>query len=76
MLEGYSMDKREQIIRRLRAAAALVLVVLYAAGLVLMLASQVKLALTLWVVSTLGGIGLLLWIKTEKDRATRKIVAP
>ena len=63
------MDKREQIIRRLRAAAALVLVVLYAAGLVLMLASQVKLALTLWVVSTLGGIGLLLWIKTEKDRA-------
>ena len=63
------MDKRAQIIRRLRAAAALVLVVLYAAGLVLMLASQVKLALTLWVVSTLGGIGLLLWIKTEKDRA-------
>ena len=63
------MDKRAQVIRRLRAAIALVLVALYAAGLVLMLASQVKLALTLWVVSTLGGLGLLFWIKTEKDRA-------
>lgn len=62
------MDKRTQAIRRLRAAVALVLVALYAAGLVLMLASQVRLALILWVVSTLGGIGLLYWLKTLKER--------
>lgn len=62
------MDKRTQAVRRLRAAAALILVALYAAGLVLMLASHVKLALILWVVSTLGGIGLLYWLKTLKER--------
>ncbi|MBR1820422.1 MAG: hypothetical protein IJ769_02235 [Clostridia bacterium] len=62
------MDKRATVIRRLRAAAALILVALYAAGLVAMLASQVRLALILWVVSTLGGIGLLYWLHTVNKR--------
>lgn len=60
------MQGRDALMKRLRGAAALVLVVLYAAGLVAMLASNVQLALILWVVSTLGGIGLLYWIKTVK----------
>ena len=59
---------RETLIRRLRAAVALLLVVLYAAGLVAMLASKVQLALILWVISTLGGIGLLYWLHILKER--------
>ena len=63
------MDKRAQIIRRLRTIAALALVAMYVAGLIAMLAGSVRLASILWVVSTLGGIGLLYWIKTaEKNR--------
>ena len=54
--------------KRARAVAAIVLVALYAAGLAAMLASKVQLALILWVVSTLGGIGLLYWIRTMNKR--------
>ena len=61
------MDKQAAT-RRLRTAAALVLVALYAAGLVAMLAGQVRLASILWVVSTLGGIGLLYWMHTVTKR--------
>ena len=63
------MDKRVALIRRLRSAVALVLVALYAAGLVAMFASNVQLALILWVVSTLGGIGMLYWLRKLKERA-------
>ena len=63
------MDKRVALIRRLRSAVALVLVALYAAGLVAMFASNVQLALILWVVSTLGGIGMLYWLRTLTERA-------
>ena len=63
------MDKRANAIRKLRSVVALLLVAAYVAGLIAMLASQVKLALILWVVSTLGGIGLLYWLKTLKERA-------
>ena len=63
------MDKRVALIRRLRSAVALVLVALYAAGLVAMFASNVQLALILWVVSTLGGIGMLYWLHTVKKRS-------
>ena len=63
------MDKRANTIRKLRSVVALLLVAAYVAGLIAMLASQVKLALILWVVSTLGGIGLLYWLKTLKERA-------
>ena len=62
------MDKTTTFIRRLRAAVALILVGLYVAGLVAMLASNVQLGLILWVISTLGGIGLLYWIHTLKKR--------
>lgn len=62
------MEKREALARRVRAIVALVLVALYAAGLVAMLASNVWLGSILWVVSTLGGIGLLYWIHTMNKR--------
>ena len=63
-----TMNERNALYRRLRAVAALVLVALYLLGLVAMLTSRVQLALILWVVSTLGGIGLLYWIRTVTRR--------
>lgn len=62
------MDKWTAALRKLRAAVALTLVALYIAGLALMLAGQVRLASILWVVSTLGGIGLLYWMHTVTKR--------
>ena len=55
--------------RRLRSGIAIILVAMYAAGLVAMLASNVHLATILWTVSTLGGIGLLYWLHTRKKKA-------
>ena len=62
------MNDKNDLFRKLRAVAAIALVALYAAGLVAMLTSRVQLALILWVVSTLGGIGLLYWIRTMNKR--------
>ena len=62
------MDKKNSLVQKLRAAVALILVALYAAGLIAMRASRVQLALVLWVVSTLGGIGMLYWLNTLKKR--------
>ena len=62
------MDDRSALFRRLRAVAALILVALYVLGLVAMLTGRVQLALILWVVSTLGGIGLLYWMRTVTRR--------
>ena len=62
------MDRRAALVKRIRAIVALVLVALYVAGLVAMLASNVHLASILWVVSTLGGIGLLYWLHIQKKR--------
>ena len=69
------MDNRSALFRRLRAIAALVLVALYILGLAAMLTGRVQLALILWVVSTLGGIGLLYWMRTvtrRKEEAERE----
>lgn len=62
------MDDRNALWRRLRAIAALVLVAMYILGLVAMITGRVRLALILWVVSTLGGIGLLYWMRTVTRR--------
>ena len=62
------MDDRKALFRRLRAIAALVLVAMYVLGLVAMITGRVQLALILWVVSTLGGIGLLYWMRTVTRR--------
>lgn len=55
--------------RGLRAAVSLILVALYAAGLVCMFTNAFRTGVILWVVSTLGGIGLLYWIRTMEQRA-------
>ena len=54
--------------RALRSALSLILVGLYAAGLVAMLAFSFQAGLILWVISTLGGIGLLYWIHVADKR--------
>lgn len=70
------MDSRTALVGKLRSILSLILVALYAAGLIAMLASSVQLALILWVVSTLGGIGLLYWIHTENERRKAEAEAP
>ena len=62
------MDDRNALLRRLRAIVALALVAMYILGLVAMITGRVQLALILWVVSTLGGIGLLYWMRTVTRR--------
>lgn len=69
------MNDRSARLHKLRAIVALILVLLYILGLVAMLAGRVQLALILWVVSTLGGIGLLYWMRTvtrRKEEAERE----
>ena len=62
------MNSENPVAKKIRAVVAIVLVALYGIGLVAMLASRVQLALMLWVISTLGGIGLLYWIHTMNKR--------
>ena len=54
--------------RRVRVALSLILVALYVVGLIMMFASAFETGLALWVISTLGGIGLLYWIRTMDKR--------
>ena len=53
----------------IRTALSLLIVVLYVAGLMAMFMGNVRLGVDLWVVSTLGGSGLLYWIHVMKKRA-------
>ena len=77
------MHDRSALFHRLRAIVALILVLLYILGLVAMyilglvamITGRVQLALILWVVSTLGGIGLLYCMRTvtrRKEEAERE----
>ena len=61
------MDKTDARVRRLRVIASAALVTLYTAGLIAMFAAQIQLALTLWAVSTLGGIAMLHWIRKQRE---------
>ena len=54
--------------RRLRTIVSLILVGLYVAGLVAVVGFSVRAGLILWVISTLGGMGLLYWIRTTEGR--------
>ena len=62
-------DNKRGPVRALRAALSLVLVGLYVAGLIAMIAFSFQTGLMLWVISTLGGIGLLYWIHVTNKRA-------
>ena len=53
----------------IRTALCLIVVALYIAGLIAMFAGSARLGIDLWVISTLGGIGLLYWIHVMKKRA-------
>ena len=55
--------------KSLRAALSLLMVGLYAAGLIAMLLGHFMPGLYLWAISTLGGIALLYWIHVMKKRA-------
>ena len=52
----------------IRTALSLLLVGLYVAGLIAMVAFSFELGLYLWVISTVGGLGLLYWIRTMNKR--------
>lgn len=54
-----------------RTIVCLVLTVMYALGLVLMLAKQMDLGLLLWGVSTVGGMGVLYYIN-KKEKAAKQ----
>ena len=67
------MDKKAARIKSLRTVISLVLVGLYVLGLIAMMTFSFQTGLILWVVSTLGGIGLLYWIRTvDKQDAPEK----
>ena len=53
----------------IRTALSLLIVALYAAGLVAMFMGNARLGGDLWVISTLAGIALLYWIHVMKKRA-------
>ena len=70
------MNTQKNVLRTLRAVVALLLIAAYIAGLIAILTSNVQLGLILWVVSTLGGIGMLYWLRTaEKNREAREKAA-
>ncbi len=62
------MDDKKRV-RGIRAALSLILIGLYAVGLIAMMTFSFRAGLILWVISTLGGIGLLYWIRTVDKRA-------
>ena len=70
------MNTQKNALRTLRAVVALLLIAAYIAGLIAILTSNVQLGLILWVVSTLGGIGMLYWLRTaEKNREAQEKAA-
>lgn len=55
--------------RAVRTVLSLILVGLYVVGLIAMMTFSFRAGLALWVISTLGGIGLLYWIHTADKRS-------
>ena len=58
------MDNKKTRVKTLRTVVSLTLVGLFVLGLIAMVSFSFQTGLILWVVSTLGGIGLLYWIRT------------
>lgn len=55
--------------KTIRAALSILIIALYVAGLAAMFMGNARVGIDLWVISTLGGIGLLFWIHEMKKRA-------
>lgn len=62
-------NKFECRTRQIRKVICLILVGMYLVGLVMMIAAAFQMGLILWVVSTLGGIALLFWMRAMEKRA-------
>ena len=62
-------DRKSALLKHLRAVVCLLLVALYILGLIAMMTFSFQIGLILWVVSTLGGLGLLYWVRTMEKRA-------
>ena len=62
-------NKSECQARQIRKVICLILVAMYLVGLVMMIAAAFQVGLILWVVSTLGGIVLLFWMRAMEKRA-------
>ena len=64
------MDKaKKPLWRKVCAGAGIGMIACYIAGMVLMLAGQFSLGMMLWVISTVGGIGILYYGKQKRKRA-------
>ena len=61
-------ERAEALTRKLRTILSILMIALYVAGLIAMFARNFQLGLYLWVISTVGGIALLYWIKTMDRR--------
>lgn len=62
-------QKKPESLRALRTALCFILVGLYIIGIIAMITFSFQFGLILWVISTLGGIGLLYWVRTMEKRA-------
>lgn len=63
------MEKKTNSMVNMRSAICLVLVGLYIVGMIFMIALSFRVGVILWVISTMGGIGLLYWVRTLEKRA-------
>lgn len=63
------MKNKTELLKTLRMVVSLVLIGLYFVGLIAMITFSFSLGLVLWVISTVGGIGLLYCVRTLEKRA-------
>jgi len=63
------MKNKAELIKTLRVVLSLLLVGCYIAGLIAMIGFSFSMGVMLWVISTVGGIGLLYCIRTLERRA-------
>ncbi|MBR6766535.1 MAG: hypothetical protein IKM02_01150 [Clostridia bacterium] len=63
------MKNKTELIKTIRMVISLVLIGCYFVGLVAMITFSFSTGLILWVISTLGGVLLLYWIRSLERRA-------
>ncbi len=63
------MKNKAEFIKVLRTVISLILIGCYFVGLIAMLTFSFSTGLVLWVISTLGGVCLLYWIRSLERRA-------
>ena len=63
------MKNKSEFIKTLRMVISLILIGCYFVGLIAMITFSFSAGLILWVISTLGGVCLLYWIRSLERRA-------